>query len=69
MKDLLENLARYPRYLISITLGILYSVAMRFKPLTQKPVTLVALIGLSLSGVMFLIFTLQAMLGLTPVDW
>jgi Protein of unknown function (DUF751) len=69
MKDLLENLARYPRYLISITLGILYSVALRFKPLTKKPVTLVALIGLSLSGVMFLIFTLQAMLGLTPVDW
>lgn len=69
MKDLLENLARYPRYLISITLGIFYSVAMRFKPLAQKPVTLVALIGLSLSGVMFLIFTLQAMLGLTPVDW
>jgi Co/Zn/Cd efflux system component len=69
MKDLLENLARFPRYLITITLGVLYSAAMRFKPLTKKPLTLVALIGLSVSGVMFLIFTLQAMLGLTPVDW
>ncbi|MGB3240753.1 MAG: DUF751 family protein [Geitlerinemataceae cyanobacterium] len=69
MKDLLENLARYPRYLVTITLGILYSAAIRFKPLTKKPVTLIALVGLSLSGVMFLIFTLQAMLGLSPVDW
>lgn len=69
MKEFLENLARYPRYLISITLGILYSAAIRFKPLTKKPMTLAALIGLSLSGVMFIIFTLQAMLGLSPVDW
>jgi Protein of unknown function (DUF751) len=69
MKDLLENLARYPRYLISITLGIFYSAVMHFKPLAKKPVTLAALLGLSISAVMFLIFTLQAMLGLTPVDW
>lgn len=69
MKDLLENLARYPRYLISITLGVLYSMVKPFQSLTQKPVTLVALIGLAVSAAMFLIFTLQAMLGLTPVDW
>ncbi|RMG09367.1 MAG: DUF751 family protein [Cyanobacteria bacterium J055] len=69
MKDLLENLARYPRYLISISLGVLYSMVKPFQPLTQKPVTLVALSGLAVSAAMFLIFTLQAMLGLTPVDW
>lgn len=69
MKDLLENLARFPGYLVTVSVGVLYSMAMRFKPLAQKPVTLVALVGLSVSAVMFLIFTLQAMLGLTPVDW
>lgn len=69
MKDLLENLSRFPGYLVSVSVGVLYSMAMRFKPLTQKPLTLVGLIGLTVSAVMFLIFTLQAMLGLTPVDW
>ncbi|NEP29197.1 DUF751 domain-containing protein, partial [Moorena sp. SIO3I6] len=37
MEDFFKNVSRYPRYLISITLGIFYSVFLLVKPLLNCP--------------------------------
>lgn len=67
MKDFLQNISRYPRYLISISLGIFFALFGRFKPLVSNPVSAIALSGLIGGTLMFLVFTLRAMLGLSPV--
>ncbi|GAB4278680.1 MAG TPA: DUF751 family protein [Oscillatoriaceae cyanobacterium M33_DOE_052] len=59
-----DNVSRYPRYLITITLGIFFFLFGWLKPLLQKPVTAIALVGLMVSGMIFVSFTLRAMLGL-----
>ena len=65
MKDFFENVFRYPRYLISFTLGILFNAIAPLKPLLQRPTTAVALIGAVVAGFLFLTFTLRSMLGLS----
>lgn len=62
-----ENVSRYPRYLISFSLGVFYSVFLFFKPLLQRPVTAIALLGIVVGGFLFVSFTLRAMLGLNGV--
>ncbi|WP_026072494.1 DUF751 family protein [Nodosilinea nodulosa] len=64
MKEFFTNVSRYPRYFISFTLGILYSVVQPLTPLVQRPTTAVALVGAVVAGFLFLTFTLRAMLGL-----
>jgi len=64
MKEFFENVIRYPRYLISFSLGILYGAVQPLVPLLQKPSTAIALIGAVVAGFLFLTFTLRAMLGL-----
>lgn len=64
MQDFFENVARYPRYLISLILGIFFALFERLKPLFQNRLTAIALVGM-LGGIFaFLYFTLEAMLGL-----
>ncbi|EDX76470.1 conserved hypothetical protein [Coleofasciculus chthonoplastes PCC 7420] len=67
MKDFLQNISRYPRYLISISLGIFFALFERFKPVLSNPVSAIALVGLVGGTFLFLVFTLRAMLGLNPV--
>ncbi len=67
MGDFLSNVSRYPRYLISFTLGIFFSFFSWLQPLLKNPLGAIALIGLLVSGFIFLYFTLRAMLGLTGV--
>ncbi|HEY9650403.1 MAG TPA: DUF751 family protein [Coleofasciculaceae cyanobacterium] len=67
MKDFWENISRYPRYFITITLGIFFALFERFRPLLNRPVSAIALTGLLLGGLAFIFFTLRAMLGLSPV--
>jgi hypothetical protein len=62
-----ENISRYPRYFITIILGIFFFAFGWLKPLLQRPVTAIALIIFLLAGMAFLALTLRAMLGLTPV--
>lgn len=62
-----ENVFRYPRYLVTIVLGLLVNTLEPFKPLLKQPVTLVALVGLLLGGMFFLTLTLRAMLGLSTI--
>lgn len=67
MGEFFENVLRYPRYLISFSLGVFFSVFGWLKPLLKNPVTAVALVGIVIGGFMFLFFTLQAMLGISTV--
>ncbi|WP_017663673.1 DUF751 family protein [Baaleninema simplex] len=62
-----ENVSRYPRYLITFILGTFYAIYTWLKPLAKKPVMLVAIAGFLLSGLLFTILTLRAMLGLSAV--
>lgn len=67
MKDFWENVSRYPRFFITFTLGIFYFLFDRLKPLFERPLTAIALMGILIAGFFFIAFTLRAMLGLNPV--
>jgi hypothetical protein len=67
MKDFFENVSRYPRYLISFSLGIFFFLFERLKPLLNRPVTAIALLGLLVGAFIVTYFTLEAMLGLNAV--
>ncbi len=65
MQDFLENVSRYPRYLIALGLGIFWNFLEPLIPLLRRPVTGVALVGGFVSTLVFLSLTLRAMLGTT----
>ena len=67
MGEFLENIARYPRYLISFSLGIFFFLFSWLKPLLKNPISAIALVGILISIFLFFFFTLKAMLGLTTV--
>lgn len=67
MNDLWQTISRYPRYLITITLGIFFFIFEKFKPFLKRPVTAVAMIGLLVGVFTFVTLTLKAMLGLSAV--
>lgn len=67
MGEFFTNVLRYPRYLISFSLGIFFSFFGWLQPLLKNPLTAIALVGFLGAGFLFLFFTLRAMLGLTPV--
>ena len=64
MKEFFNNVLRYPRYLISFSLGVLFSLFQPLLPFLKRPTTAIALIGAFIAGFAFLTFTLRAMLGL-----
>jgi type II secretory pathway component PulF len=65
MQEFFENVSRYPRFLITITLGIFFFLFEKLKPLLKRPLTATAVLGMLLGGLAFIFFTLKAMLGLT----
>lgn len=67
MKDFFENISKYPRFLITITLGIFFVFFDWIKPLFKNPVTGVAIVGMLIGGFAFLYFTLEAMLGINTL--
>lgn len=67
MQDFFNNISRYPRFLITVTLGIFFFLFDRLKPLLQQPVTAIALVGLLVATFAFVTLTLRAMLGLSTV--
>ena len=67
MGEFFENVARYPRYLISFTLGIFLVFFDWIKPLFKNPVTAIAVGGIGIGVFSLLYFTLRAMLGLSTV--
>ncbi len=62
-----ENIFRYPRYFITTLLGVLLNLFAPMAPLLKRPVTVIALIGILVSSLVFVSLTLRAMLGLNPV--
>ncbi|RZM77306.1 DUF751 family protein [Leptolyngbya iicbica] len=65
MQEFFQNVSRYPRYLISFSLGIFFNAIEPLMPLLKRPTTAIALVGLVISVFVFLTFTLRAMLGLS----
>lgn len=64
MQDFFQNVSRYPRYLISFSLGIFWFFFEKLAPFLKNPVTAVAVIGLGVGTFVFLYLTLEAMLGI-----
>ncbi len=64
MEEFFNNVSRYPRYLITFTLGIFLTALSPLLPLFRRPSTAIAAVALLISFFIFLSFTLQAMLGL-----
>jgi type II secretory pathway component PulF len=64
MEEFFNNVSRYPRYLITFTLGIFLTAISPLLPLFRRPSTAIATVALLISFFIFLSFTLQAMLGL-----
>ncbi|BAZ85834.1 DUF751 family protein [Dolichospermum compactum] len=62
-----DNVFRYPRYLVSIVLGIFLNTLEPLFPLLKRPVTLIAILGLFTGGLFFVTLTVRAMLGLNPM--
>ncbi|MBD2436101.1 DUF751 family protein [Nostoc sp. FACHB-110] len=62
-----DNVFRYPRYLITILVGLLVNTFEPLLPLLKRPVTLIAVVGLLLGGLTFITLTLRAMLGLSTI--
>lgn len=67
MQEFFENVSRYPRYLISLILGIFIAFFERLKPWFRNPVSAIALVGALGGAFAFLFFTLRAMLGLNTI--
>ncbi|MDX1977949.1 MAG: DUF751 family protein [Pseudanabaenaceae cyanobacterium bins.68] len=67
MKDFLDNLIRFPKFLALISLGVLSSFFAPVVPLLKRPATAIALVVALVGGFMALSFTLRAMLGYDPV--
>ncbi|NER78170.1 MAG: DUF751 family protein [Leptolyngbya sp. SIO1D8] len=67
MQEFFNNVSRYPRYLISFTLGIFFNAIEPLMPMLSRPTTAIALVGAFIATFLFLTFTLKAMLGLSAV--
>ncbi|MBW4520759.1 MAG: DUF751 family protein [Scytolyngbya sp. HA4215-MV1] len=67
MREFWNNLLRYPRFLIMVSLGVFWSFLEPLVPLLKRPTTAIALIGGLVTSFLFITFTLRAMLGLGSV--
>jgi membrane protein insertase Oxa1/YidC/SpoIIIJ len=64
MQDFFQNVSRYPRYMITLILGVFWNSIEPMLPMLRRPTTAIALIGILISSFIFLTLTLKAMLGL-----
>ncbi|MFB2936232.1 DUF751 family protein [Aerosakkonemataceae cyanobacterium BLCC-F154] len=62
-----ENISRYPRYFVTIILGVFVNTFGWLAPLFKRPVTVIALVGFFVAAFTFVTLTLRAMLGLSSV--
>jgi hypothetical protein len=60
-----DNVFRYPRFFLTTLFGVLLNTFSPLFPLFKRPLTLIALIGLFGSSLVFVALTLRAMLGLS----
>jgi len=62
-----DNVFRYPRYFITVLLGVFLNTFEPLMPLLKRPITLIAILGFFASTLVFITFTLRAMLGLSTI--
>ncbi len=65
--DFWNNVGKYPRYFITIVLGVFISTFGWLAPLWKRPATAVALVGFLVGTLVTVVLTLKAMLGFTPL--
>ena len=61
MGEFFSNVARYPKYLITIILGVFASFLDPLIKRSKNPITAISLIGALISGLLTLAFILRAM--------
>ena len=61
MGEFFTNVSRYPKYLITIVLGVFTAAISPLLKRSSNPVTAIALVGALISGVVTLAFLLRAM--------
>ncbi len=61
MGEFFSNVSRYPKYLITIVLGIFTAAITPLIKRGSNPITAIALLGALLSGLMTIAFLLKAM--------
>jgi hypothetical protein len=64
MQDFFRNVSRYPRFFITMLLGVFWMWIEPVKPLIKRPITAIALMGILVGGFSFVGLTVRAMLGL-----
>ncbi|MBD2740022.1 DUF751 family protein [Coleofasciculus sp. FACHB-1120] len=62
-----ENISRYPRYFVTIILGVFFYTFGWLKPLLQNRISAIALISFLVAALTFITLTLRAMLGVSPI--
>ncbi len=62
-----DNISRYPRYFITIILGVFVNIFTPLAPLFKRPGTAIALASLAIGLITFVTLTLRAMLGLSLI--
>ncbi|MDP5337581.1 MAG: DUF751 family protein [Nodularia sp. (in: cyanobacteria)] len=62
-----DNVFRYPRYFITILLGVFLNSIEPLMPLLKRPVTMIALLGFFVGILVFMSLTVRAMLGFSAV--
>jgi hypothetical protein len=67
MREFLQNVIRYPRYLVAFSLGILQTLVQPLLGRGLHPVTAVALVGALGSGLLCLLLVLRAMVAPAPL--
>ena len=67
MREFLQNVLRYPRYLVAFSLGILQTLVQPLAGRGVSPVTAVALVAALLSGLLCLLLVLRAMVAPAPL--
>ena len=67
MREFLQNVIRYPRYLVALSLGILQTLVQPLADRRAHPVTAVALVGALVSGLLSLSLVLRAMVAPAPL--
>ncbi len=61
MGEFFSNVARYPKYLITIILGVFASFLEPLVKRSKNPITAISLIGALISGVLTLFFIVRGM--------
>ncbi len=61
MGEFFSNVARYPKYLITIILGVFTAILEPLIRRSTNPITAVSLIGALISGLITLAFVIRAM--------